>query len=506
MPLEDEDAFFDDIYGSDDESAVKKEEPIATAGKKEAKKPEATEELDSKESSDAVKPEASVDSPPHTEETSVSSTRNDQTESAYKPAETEHQDRPYAPELKPQSVSGYQSQQYQRQQQGYQNTPPPPPAGPTKTLQSDDLAERSEYYNRDQGKMFIGGLNWDTTEEGLRDYFSKYGEIVDFTIMKDNNTGKSRGFGFLTFRDGRSVDEVLKTLHTVDGKMIDPKRAIPREEQDKTGKIFIGGIGPDVNEQDFSEFFGTFGNIIDAQLMIDKATGRTRGFGFVTYDSPEAVERVTQNKYLTLKGKAMEVKKAEPRGGMGQNNHGHQQRQFNNHQHNNHGQNNNHGYGNNYNAGGYNNNYQQQQYGAMAGGNTGAATGAASAAGNTAGMSPEMVSQYWQQMQQYWMQMQQMQQANPAQYQQMLAAQQPAQVGGYYDASTTGYDNGSGEAPPPPPPNPQQRSIVEDSNEGDSSSGYGKGRAPPNAPRGPRSGGAIRGRGHRGGYHPYGRN
>lgn len=167
--------------------------------------------------------------------------------------------------------------------------------------------------SKDNCKMFIGGLNWETTEDGLRDYFSKYGHVIDLKIMKDSNTGRSRGFGFLTFDQPSSVDEVVKTQHILDGKVIDPKRSIPREEQDKTGKIFVGGIGADVRPKEFEEFFATYGNIIDAQLMLDKDTGRSRGFGFVTYDSPEAVDRVCQSKYIEFKGKQIEIKRAEPR-------------------------------------------------------------------------------------------------------------------------------------------------------------------------------------------------
>lgn len=167
--------------------------------------------------------------------------------------------------------------------------------------------------SKDNCKMFIGGLNWETTEEGLRNYFNKYGHVIDLKIMKDPNTGRSRGFGFLTFESPSSVDEVVKTQHILDGKVIDPKRSIPREEQDKTGKIFVGGIGADVRPKEFEEFFAKYGTIIDAQLMLDKDTGRSRGFGFVTYDSPEAVDRVCENKYIEFKGKQIEIKRAEPR-------------------------------------------------------------------------------------------------------------------------------------------------------------------------------------------------
>lgn len=167
--------------------------------------------------------------------------------------------------------------------------------------------------SRDINKMFIGGLNWETTEDNLRDYFSKYGTVTEVKIMRDGNTGRSRGFGFLSFENASSVDEVVKTQHILDGKVIDPKRAIPREEQDKTGKIFVGGIGPDVRPKEFEEFFSQWGSIIDAQLMLDKDTGRSRGFGFITYDTPDAVDRVCQNKFIEFKGKKIEIKRAEPR-------------------------------------------------------------------------------------------------------------------------------------------------------------------------------------------------
>jgi RNA-binding protein Musashi len=68
-----------------------------------------------------------------------------------------------------------------------------------------------------------------------------------------------------------------------------------------------------VTEHDFKAFFDQYGTVIDAQLMIDKDTGRPRGFGFVTFDSDQAVERIVAEKFLKLKNKPIEVKRAEPR-------------------------------------------------------------------------------------------------------------------------------------------------------------------------------------------------
>lgn len=86
----------------------------------------------------------------------------------------------------------------------------------------------------DPGKMFIGGLSWQTSPESLRDYFSKFGEITEVMVMKDPTTRRSRGFGFITFGDPASVDKVLAHgTHELDGKKIDPKVAFPRRAHPK---------------------------------------------------------------------------------------------------------------------------------------------------------------------------------------------------------------------------------------------------------------------------------
>ena len=79
------------------------------------------------------------------------------------------------------------------------------------------------------GKLFIGGVSWQTTEEGLAAYFKQFGELIDVALMKNKHTGQPRGFGFVKYRDSSVVDLVLAQDHLLDGRTVDVKRAVPRE-------------------------------------------------------------------------------------------------------------------------------------------------------------------------------------------------------------------------------------------------------------------------------------
>jgi RNA recognition motif-containing protein len=51
------------------------------------------------------------------------------------------------------------------------------------------------------GKLFVGGVSWETSDDGLKNYFSKFGAVMDACLMKDKYTQQPRGFGFVTFQD-----------------------------------------------------------------------------------------------------------------------------------------------------------------------------------------------------------------------------------------------------------------------------------------------------------------
>jgi RNA-binding protein Musashi len=83
--------------------------------------------------------------------------------------------------------------------------------------------------HNDAGKIFVGGLSWQTTEESLRWHFEQYGPVASVEVMRDRKTGDPRGFAFVVFVDAATVDAVMEAgSHEVNHKVVDVKRAQAR--------------------------------------------------------------------------------------------------------------------------------------------------------------------------------------------------------------------------------------------------------------------------------------
>ncbi|XP_059847130.1 cold-inducible RNA-binding protein B-like isoform X2 [Hypanus sabinus] len=90
---------------------------------------------------------------------------------------------------------------------------------------TEPFANLKSIYNHetmsDEGKLFVGGLSFDTDEQSLEQLFSKYGEVRDVLVIKDKDTHKSRGFGFITFENPDDArDAMAMNGKSVDGRQI----------------------------------------------------------------------------------------------------------------------------------------------------------------------------------------------------------------------------------------------------------------------------------------------
>eukprot|EP00079_Xenopus_tropicalis_P038757 XP_017952528.1 PREDICTED: heterogeneous nuclear ribonucleoprotein A3 isoform X1 [Xenopus tropicalis] len=166
-------------------------------------------------------------------------------------------------------------------------------------------------------KLFIGGLSFETTDDSLREHFEQWGKLTDCVVMRDPQTKRSRGFGFVTYSCVEEVDAAMSARpHKVDGRVVEPKRAVSREDSARPGahltvkKIFVGGIKEDTEEYHLRDYFQSYGKIETIEVMEDRQSGKKRGFAFVTFDDHDTVDKIVVQKYHTINGHNCEVKKA----------------------------------------------------------------------------------------------------------------------------------------------------------------------------------------------------
>ncbi|KAG7011420.1 Glycine-rich RNA-binding protein RZ1A, partial [Cucurbita argyrosperma subsp. argyrosperma] len=112
------------------------------------------------------------------------------------------------------------------------------------------MAEEVEY------RCFIGGLSWSTSDRGLKDAFEKFGHLLEAKVVVDKFSGRSRGFGFVTFDEKKAMEEAIKGMNGIDldGRTITVDKAQPNQGSGKDhdgdrprgrdrGRDFGGGRG-----------------------------------------------------------------------------------------------------------------------------------------------------------------------------------------------------------------------------------------------------------------------
>ncbi|KAM3738309.1 hypothetical protein ACB098_09G122600 [Castanea mollissima] len=147
-------------------------------------------------------------------------------------------------------------------------------------------------------KLFVRGLAWNTTSETLCAAFQVHGEIEEGAVISDKTTGKSRGYGFITFKHMESAHNALKAP----SKMIDGRLAVCNLACEGLSgasttpdlaqrKLYIGGLSPNITSEELLKYFEKHGDIEEGSVAYDKDTNVSRGFGFVTYKTVEAAKK-----------------------------------------------------------------------------------------------------------------------------------------------------------------------------------------------------------------------
>uniref|UniRef100_A0A3P9P244 Heteroous nuclear ribonucleoprotein A0 n=1 Tax=Poecilia reticulata TaxID=8081 RepID=A0A3P9P244_POERE len=155
-------------------------------------------------------------------------------------------------------------------------------------------------------KLFVGGLNVDTDDDGLRKHFEQYGALTDCVVVVNKQLQRSRCFGFVTYSTPEEADAAMAARpHTVDGNSVEVKRAVAREDANKpealakVKKIFIGGLKDDIEEQHLTDYFSQYGQVEKSEVISEKETGKKRGFGFVYFTDHDSADKAVVVKFHT---------------------------------------------------------------------------------------------------------------------------------------------------------------------------------------------------------------
>lgn len=89
-------------------------------------------------------------------------------------------------------------------------------------------------------KLFVGGLSWDTNDDGLRRAFDSYGDVTEAKVITDRDSGRSRGFGFVTFAE---ASDSASALNEMNGTMLDGRTIKVDKAEEKGGGGRGGGRG-----------------------------------------------------------------------------------------------------------------------------------------------------------------------------------------------------------------------------------------------------------------------
>ncbi|CAH9115580.1 unnamed protein product [Cuscuta europaea] len=179
-------------------------------------------------------------------------------------------------------------------------------------------------------KLFVGNLPFSVESATLASLFGQVGSVEMAEVIYDKQTGRSRGFGFVTMS---TVEEVEAAVQQLDGYELDGRQLRvncgpppPKREGSFRGsmggggystnsnKLHVGNLAWGVDDQALETLFREQGKVMEAKVIYDRDSGKSKGFGFVTYSSAEEVnDAIKSLDGADLNGRSIRVSVAESR-------------------------------------------------------------------------------------------------------------------------------------------------------------------------------------------------
>ncbi|KAK1383873.1 31 kDa ribonucleoprotein, chloroplastic [Heracleum sosnowskyi] len=194
-------------------------------------------------------------------------------------------------------------------------------------LEEDVVGEEEEdSYEEppEEAKIFVGNLPYDCDSQQLANLFGQAGVVDIAEVIYNRQTDQSRGFGFVTMHTVEEAEKAVEMFSQYDlnGRFLTVNKAAPRGSPpersarvfESSYRIYVGNLPWDVDSGRLEQLFSEHGKVLDARVVSDRETGRSRGFGFVTMASEtELNDAIAALDGQTLDGRAIRVNVAEER-------------------------------------------------------------------------------------------------------------------------------------------------------------------------------------------------
>ncbi|KAJ8574172.1 hypothetical protein K7X08_025977 [Anisodus acutangulus] len=193
--------------------------------------------------------------------------------------------------------------------------------------------EDEEKEGVEDGRMYVGNLPFSMTASQLSEIFAEAGKVANVEIVYDRVTDRSRGFAFVTMG---SVEEAKEAIRLFDGSQVGGRTVkvnfpeVPRGDErevmsakirstyqgfvDSPHKLYVANLSWNLTSQGLKDSFADQPGFLSAKVIYDRASGRSRGFGFITFSSAEAMNAAldTMNE-VDLEGRPLRLNVAGQR-------------------------------------------------------------------------------------------------------------------------------------------------------------------------------------------------
>ncbi|TQD98148.1 hypothetical protein C1H46_016270 [Malus baccata] len=183
-----------------------------------------------------------------------------------------------------------------------------------------------EYYPEppEEAKLYVGNLPYDVDSEKLANLFNDAGVVEIAEVIYNRETDQSRGFGFVTMSTVEEAEKAVELFHRYDigGRALTVNKAAPRGSRperpirtnEPSFRIYVGNLPWQVDDSRLEQVFSEHGKVVSARVVYDRESGRSRGFGFVSFSSETEVEdAIAALDGQSLDGRSIRVNVAEER-------------------------------------------------------------------------------------------------------------------------------------------------------------------------------------------------